>query len=62
MFYFLNREDMESVGLACKIDPEYAVAFEKAVKAGVEILAYQVKLTPKEIVLKKRVSFVRRFH
>ena len=62
MFYFLNREDMESVGLAYKIDPEYAVAFEKAVKAGVEVLAYQSKLTPKEIVLKKRVPFMKCFH
>jgi len=58
MFYFLNREDVESVAPAREIDPAYAKALEKAVKAGVEIMAYQARITPETITLKKPVPFI----
>ncbi len=57
MFYFVNREDVASAAPARAIDPEYAKALTRAVKAGVEVLAYHAKLTPSGIALKKQVVF-----
>lgn len=57
MFYFVNREDVESAAPARAIDPDYAKALTRAVKVGVEVLAYQAKLTPSGITLKKQVVF-----
>jgi len=58
MFYFVNREDVESAAPARAIDPEYAKALTKAVKAGVEVLAYQASLAPEGITLGKKVPFI----
>lgn len=58
MFYFVNREDVESAAPARAIDPEYALALEKAVRSGVEVLAYQARLTPKGIELGRKVPFL----
>jgi sugar fermentation stimulation protein A len=40
MFYLAQRTDAKAFALAADIDPDYAKAFEKAAKTGVEALCY----------------------
>ena len=59
MFYLVQRDDgAGGVAIARDIDPEYSKALDKAVKAGVEILAYGCTLTPEEIRFAKRLEFI----
>ncbi|MCP4914969.1 MAG: DNA/RNA nuclease SfsA [Oligoflexia bacterium] len=51
MLYVVQREDVNSFSPADEIDPEYGELLRAAAKAGVEILAYQCKLTPSKIEL-----------
>ncbi len=53
MLYVIQREDVKSFSPAENIDPEYARLLRESAKAGVQVLAYQCHLTPKEIVLRK---------
>lgn len=46
MFYLVNRDDSESATIAADIDPTYAEELTKAVKRGVEIVAYACELSP----------------
>ena len=55
MLYIIQRQDVEAFGPAEDIDPEYAKALRYAMKHGVEVLAYQVMVTPHEITLGKRL-------
>lgn len=55
MLYVVNREDVTSFGPADDIDPKYGELLRQAEAKGVEILAYQCKLTPDEIKLSKRL-------
>jgi len=56
MVYLVQRDDCGSFNLARDIDPEYGEAYDKAVKAGVEILGYTCQITPEEIVVTRRVE------
>jgi sugar fermentation stimulation protein A len=56
MFYLVNRGDVDNFSVAKHIDPEYAKLLLEAQEKGVEILAYQTKITPKEISLSKRIK------
>ncbi|MGE6659167.1 DNA/RNA nuclease SfsA [Pseudomonas sp. NPDC077408] len=49
--YCVNLMGIEAVRPAGEIDPRYAAALRDAVEAGVEVLAYGVELSPKEIRL-----------
>lgn len=49
--YCVNLTGVEAVRPAGEIDPRYAAALRDAVEAGVEVLAYGVELSPKEIRL-----------
>ena len=51
LFYVVQRGDAHTVYPAEAIDPEYAKALRLAVKAGVEVVAYQAKVGLDEIVL-----------
>jgi sugar fermentation stimulation protein A len=52
IFFVVQREDTESFSPADDIDPVYGELLRSAVKSGgVEALAYQAKVTPKEIEL-----------
>jgi len=51
LFFVVQRGDANSVGPAGDIDPAYGVAFEEAVDAGVEVLAWSASVTPEEIRL-----------
>lgn len=58
MLFVINREDVTQFSPAKAIDPEYAQLLKEAKKVGVEILAYQAELGPKEIKLKKPLRIV----
>jgi len=55
MFYVIQRSDVSIFGPAWDIDPNYADALKKAVDSGVEVFAYQAKVTPKGIDLLKQL-------
>mgnify|MGYP000526980984 CR=1 FL=1 len=56
MLYLINRRDVESFEPAIEIDPEYAKLLKEAKKAGVEILAYQTKITKKDISITDKIK------
>ena len=51
MIYIIQRMDVDGFGLAKEIDPEYADSLVKAMKMGVEVMAFQVKVSPSNIEL-----------
>ncbi len=51
MLYLISREDITHFEPAWHIDPTYSKKLSEINKAGIEILAYQCKLSPKEIIL-----------
>ena len=51
MFYLIQRDDCPLFAIAGDIDPTYEAGLAKALKAGVEAMCYQCKVTPKEISL-----------
>jgi sugar fermentation stimulation protein A len=55
MFYFVHRGDTTAFRLARDIDPTYAAAFDRALAAGVEMLAYQCRVTPEEVAVTRRL-------
>jgi sugar fermentation stimulation protein A len=57
MLYLVQRSDAQQVTLAADIDPTYAQTFAAARKAGVEVLAYDCKITPQEITIGARLPF-----
>ncbi len=55
MFYVIQRSDVSVFGPAYDIDPKYAEALKKAVDSGVEVFAYQAKVSPEGIDLVKQL-------
>ncbi|RII25724.1 MAG: DNA/RNA nuclease SfsA [Geobacter sp.] len=49
--FVVQRADARTVAPADAIDPAYGRLLRRAVEAGVELLAYQARVTPEEIVL-----------
>ncbi|MBI2191427.1 MAG: DNA/RNA nuclease SfsA [Planctomycetes bacterium] len=58
MFYLVNREDCHQLAPAVAIDPVYAQTLAKAVRAGVQILAYRALVAPEGIRVSAPVKFV----
>ena len=58
MFYLLQRGDADSMAIARDIDPTYGEALDKARQSGVEVVAFNCKLTPKGINVAKQVEFL----
>ena len=58
MFYLIQRADATRLGLARDIDPKYGDAFDAAIAAGVEALAYRCNLSADAIVVDKKVRIV----
>jgi sugar fermentation stimulation protein A len=54
-FYFIQRMDATAFEPADEIDPAYGKALRAAVRAGMEILAYDVHLDLREIRLNRRL-------
>ncbi|MDP2493535.1 DNA/RNA nuclease SfsA [Shimia thalassica] len=59
MLYLVQRTDAELVTLADDIDPQYAAHFDDALRAGVEVLAYDCKISPDGIDIGQRLAFKR---
>ncbi|WP_319480667.1 DNA/RNA nuclease SfsA [uncultured Draconibacterium sp.] len=57
MLYIIQRSDVQLFAPAKEIDPDYANLLKQAHKAGVEIFPMQVKVTPSEITLSKKLPF-----
>jgi len=55
MLYIVNREDVNHFSPADHIDPEYGKLLREAKNCGVEILAYQSKLSPENIEVQKAI-------
>lgn len=57
MFYLVQRTDCSEMTLAGDIDPTYATAFEVAQKAGVEVICYDTRISPKGVELGRTLAF-----
>ena len=57
MVYVIQRNDAMEFALARDIDATYAVAFDRAQKAGVEMLAYDCRMSLEDITVGERVRF-----
>ncbi len=57
MFFLINRMDAKIFKPADHIDPAYGTELRKAFQNGIEIMAYDVSIDLKEIVLRKPVPF-----
>jgi sugar fermentation stimulation protein A len=55
MLYIVQRTDVEVFAPARLIDPEYAKVLKQAINAGVEVIVFQVEVTPEGIYLKKKI-------
>ncbi|MYM55057.1 DNA/RNA nuclease SfsA [Thalassovita mangrovi] len=58
MLYLVQRTDCDRVGIAGDIDPAYAAGLAQARAAGVEVLAFDCRISPEEIELGKPLPFV----
>ncbi len=54
--FVIQREDCNGFRPADEIDPEYGRWLRRALRAGVEVLSYQARVTPQEIVLTTRLE------
>ena len=55
LIFVVQRGDSRAVRPADEIDPEYGRWLRRAAGSGVEILAYQALVTPREIRLVRRL-------
>ena len=55
MVYLIQRNDAKSLSLARDVDARYGEAYDKAVKAGVEVIAVRCKLSTDAIMVDKTV-------
>ncbi len=58
LFFCASRDDTRQVEPADEIDPAYGTALRRAAKAGVELLAYRVRITARRVDLVERVPVV----
>ena len=56
--YVVQRSDCSAFSLADDIDPAYAIAFEEALKGGVEALCHDCSITHDEILLASPLPIV----
>ena len=54
--YCVNLSGIEAVRPAVEIDPAYAAALREAKAAGVQVLAYGVRVTPQEVCVERRLD------
>ncbi len=56
MLYLVARQDVESYRPAWEVDPAYAKAWQAARAAGVEMLAYRLRVQPRGIELDQKLD------
>lgn len=56
LFYLVQRTDCDRVEVAEDIDPTYAQAFRAAQNAGVEIVAYDTRISPAGVEIGRMIS------
>jgi sugar fermentation stimulation protein A len=54
--FLIQRHDCHLFRPADEIDPDYGRWLRRALRAGVEVLPYAAKVTPREILLTKRIQ------
>lgn len=59
MLFLIQRADAKRIALADDIDPQYGEAFDAAIAAGVEPLAYRCNISPREIRLERKIPVIR---
>jgi sugar fermentation stimulation protein A len=57
-FFFISRSDVQRFAPADDIDPAYCAGLRQAAANGVEVLAYSVKVTKRQIQLNERLEVV----
>ncbi|SDI75198.1 DNA/RNA nuclease SfsA [Lutimaribacter saemankumensis] len=57
MLYLVQRTDCHHTGIAADIDPAYAAGLTAAHAAGVEIMAFDCRISPQEITLGHPMPF-----
>ena len=55
MLFLIQRTDAERFALARDVDPTYGAAFDRAKTAGVEMLAYDCRISVDEIAVARRI-------
>ena len=58
ILYLIQRSDCDSFKIAEDIDFEYKNAFDKALKAGVQILCYDCKITNEEVKISNQIKII----
>lgn len=58
MLYVVSREDVNEFGPCDELDPAYGKALREAHENGMEILAYQCKISPEETVIHKPIPII----
>tara|TARA_B110000438_G_scaffold302414_1_gene360017 strand:+ start:1354 stop:2046 length:693 start_codon:yes stop_codon:yes gene_type:complete len=56
ILFLIQREDCDSFKIAEDIDKKYKIAFDEALKSGVQILCYDCKLSDEEIKLNQKIK------
>ena len=56
VFFLIQRMDAQVFSPARELDPAYTDALQQAVKAGVEIMVYDVELTLEDIQIHRSIS------
>ncbi|HHL72087.1 MAG TPA: DNA/RNA nuclease SfsA [Bacteroidetes bacterium] len=57
IFFLVSREDTRVFSPACHIDPDYARLLAQAVECGVELLVYEARVGPEEILVTGRMPW-----
>lgn len=58
MVFLIQRSDAKRLALARDVDPNYGVAFDAAVAAGVEAIALRCRMSPEEILVDRPVPIL----
>jgi sugar fermentation stimulation protein A len=58
MVYLIQRGDAKRLAFARDVDPNYGLAFDQAVAAGVEALALRCRMSAEEIVVDRPIPIV----
>lgn len=56
LLFIVQREDCQYFSMNNSIDPTYIKLFKEAISKGVEVLVYQCKMRPDEIIVAKKLN------